>query len=186
MFRKGLLFKLVLVFLLLLISYLLWWDYQEIHSGYYWRLYGLILIDKIALGAFIGLGIISIISLVKIWKNKCYIFPIATIALFTLYWLNVLEFGTPCMQLKGCHESICSDIIIKDNGEFRMSVSTQSTTHHYSGAYQVKNKTILLYQNPSFKSSYPESELSEIKKQEYAEVKPVDFNFWGSIFRIQK
>jgi hypothetical protein len=135
-------FKVALSLTILTIIYLIWWDINGVHGGYYDENYKVI--DYIAYFGYLILIIIFFYSLSKIKKEKInYIFTIS-ILLFGAIFFGTFK-SPVVLRLKGCHESMCNDLKLRENGEFDLIFSTQTVSRHFSGKYRVIRKSIYLY-----------------------------------------
>jgi hypothetical protein len=176
-------FKVALSLTILTIIYLIWWDINGVHGGYYDENYKVI--DYIAYFGYLILVIKFFYSLSKIKKEKInYIFTIG-ILLFGAIFFGA--FKSPVfLRLKGCHESMCNDLKLRENGEFDLIFSTQTVSRHFSGKYRVGERYINLYVNCTFPVSKQYLKLASLKSFKRVNCIPIDFKAYMGYLEIEK
>lgn len=184
--RSKPLFLICLCLAVTTLFYLVWWSLQEEHSGYYSNLYGYTIEDKLAFASIFTLFLIMLVSFIKVWRDKRFLSFLLGPALIFFLWLQIFDSGTEVLRLNGCFESICSDISIKDNGTFWITVSTQNDSYRYDGNYIIKEGVIHLYNEPKFESFQQLEAIGKIKQKKCVEVNAADFRLWSGCFTLPK
>ena len=124
----------------------------------------------------------GLISCFKLWRDLKYLALLFGIVSVILLWPSLFYSGTEILRLKGCFESICSDISINDNGTFWMSVSTQSDCYSCRGNYIAADGIIYLYDQPILPAEYQSDAINELMQENCVFVSAEDFRLWSGCF----
>lgn len=162
-----------LEFTLITTTYLVWWKGRGVFSGYY--KIGLKFSDFIAIACLLIMLSVFVNAIVKMWNSRKYILLALYIPLFYLTLFGVFK-SKAVLELSSCHESICQELILRENGSFDLMTTTQlegSSTHGY---YEVINEEILLYiEAPKEEGMFDPSEIQGLKEKDCVWFRAIDF-----------
>lgn len=90
------------------------------------------------------------------------------------------------MELNGCHESMCSGLTLRKNGEFDLLYSTQTVSYNISGFYEVDGNRIKLYTRSTRNSSHEYLKLGRLKPLKEIYCISIDSNEHMGFLKIKK
>lgn len=173
-----------LEFTLITTTYLVWWKGRGVFSGY--NKIGLKLTDFIAIACLLILLSVFIYAIVKLWKSWKYILLAFFIPLFYLTLFGVFK-SKAVLELSSCHESICLELTLRENGSFDFMTTTQLEGRSIHGYYELTEGEILLYiVAPQEEGIFDSSEIQDLKEKACVKFRAIDFKEVNGCLEVKK
>ena len=124
------------------VIYLFWWGAQNVKGGYYHNLW--YKTDYLALACLLSLPILLILSLTFSWFSKRNLISSIPIIVYILLISGLDNLYKSSRTLNYCDFSVCTSIILNEDGTFLLRESLQDISYRKKGFYLEKRNTITL------------------------------------------